>query len=406
MNKRSSKSNKSLNKSNLKGKEFKGFGLQSSLSQNPFLKKKSSQLISSTSAAAAALFLSPAGVFALPQGLEVQRGVLSVNQSSENSLTINQGSNRAVGNWNSFDINTNEAVQVVQPSASSVMVGRIVGGEATQILGNLNANGSIILTNPHGMVFGKDAVINTSNFSASTLDIDPDQIMQGGDSLQLNRSLLMPSDAQIINKGSITVSESGLASLIAPRVVNEGLITAKFGQISIASGTKATLDISGDGLLSITLDDDVAGSVDNTGTLSGQYIRLGGGVANDFVNSTINLEGVVKASGFNSAGTIDVNTSGDISVKGDIDASSVDSDGGTIKLLGGDTVDLIGSASVNADGSTGGGEILIGGNYLGRGPEPNSKTTIVRTGAEISADATSSGDGVTQSVPSAFGTNP
>jgi len=279
--------NKSRNNSSKKGK---GFGF----SKEPALKKRNSGFISSTSlglSAAAAFALSPAAL-ALPEGLEVKGGGLSTSQPNSNNLVINQSTQRAIGNWNSFDINSNESVQVIQPSASSVMVGRIVGGNATQILGNLNANGGIVLTNPHGVLFGTDSVVNTANFSASTLDIDPNQFMQG-DALQLNRSVLMPSDAQIINKGSITVSESGLVALVAPQVINEGLITAQFGQIDIASGTQATLDISGDGLLNIALDNDVVGSISNSGSgsLNGQFIQIGGGVANEFVNSTVNLEG-------------------------------------------------------------------------------------------------------------------
>ena len=50
-------------------------------------------------------------------------------------------------------------------------------------------------------------------------------------------------------------------------------------------------------------------------------------------------------------------------------------------------------AKVSTSGSNGGGEILIGGNYLGQGPEPNASTTVILDGVEISADALVSGDG-------------
>ena len=53
------------------------------------------------------------------------------------------------------------------------MVGRITGGSRTEIFGNLNANGGVILINPQGMLFGAEAEINTASFSASTLDIKP-----------------------------------------------------------------------------------------------------------------------------------------------------------------------------------------------------------------------------------------
>ena len=48
--------------------------------------------------------------------------------------------------------------------------------------------------------------------------------------------------------------------------------------------------------------------------------------------------------------------------------------GGSIKILG--DVPMLKNASVEASGTAGGGEILIGGNYLGQGPEPNASATV------------------------------
>ena len=111
-------------------------------------------------------------VFALPEGLTVKQGNITT-QTSNNTLTINQGSDRALGDWNSFDIQKNETVNINQPTIDSIMVGRITGGSRTEIFGNLNATGGVILINPKGMLFGAEAQINTASFSASTLDISP-----------------------------------------------------------------------------------------------------------------------------------------------------------------------------------------------------------------------------------------
>ena len=54
--------------------------------------------------------------------------------------------------------------------------------------------------------------------------------------------------------------------MIAPQVVNEGVISAKLGKVQLASGTSATLDLSGDGLLNVALDEKAAGIIKNTGT--------------------------------------------------------------------------------------------------------------------------------------------
>ncbi|MBO7006168.1 MAG: filamentous hemagglutinin N-terminal domain-containing protein, partial [Pseudomonadales bacterium] len=86
--------------------------------------------------------------------------------------------------------------------------------------------------------------------------------------------------------------------------------------------------------------------------------------------------------------------SGTVFFNGSIDATSDSGVGGTVKLLG-DRVGLFGEASIDASGALGGGEILVGGNYQGKGPEMNAQQTVVAADVSISADALESGDGGT-----------
>ena len=76
--------------------------------------------------------------------------------------------------------------------------------------------------------------------------------------------------------------------------------------------------MSGDGLLNVALDDNAAGIIKNTGTIEGQNIRIGGGVATSFVNSTVNIDGIVQATGFDQDSTVDIQSSGDVFVDGSI----------------------------------------------------------------------------------------
>ena len=127
---------------------------------------KKPKFSSTVPAAAAAIVASfgPSGpVFALPEGLTVKQGIITT-ETTNNTLTIDQGSNKAFGDWNSFDIQKNETVNINQPSVESIMVGRITGGSRTEIFGNLNATGGVILINPKGMLFGAEAQINTALF--------------------------------------------------------------------------------------------------------------------------------------------------------------------------------------------------------------------------------------------------
>ena len=194
-------------------------------------------------AAIAAAMLTPGAAMALPAGLEVRGGELTISQPDGSSLIINQGSSRAAGDWKSFDINNGEQVEVRQPDTSSLMLGRVTGGTATQILGSLSADGGVILINPNGMLIGPSAVINTASFTASTSDVNPEVFMAGGP-IQLQRSPLSPADARIINQGTISVSDTGMVALLAPQIQNDGVIHARLGQVQLAAGTQATLDLS------------------------------------------------------------------------------------------------------------------------------------------------------------------
>jgi hypothetical protein len=59
-----------------------------------------------------------------------------------------------------------------------------------------------------------------------------------------------------------------------------------------------------------------------------------------------------------------------------------------------DTVTLTDGAAIDASGATGGGEILIGGDYQGMNPEVlNAWSTTLAAGASVRADAFDNGDG-------------
>ena len=61
----------------------------------------------------------------------------------------------------------------------------------------------------------------------------------------------------IDNQGNITIKEAGLAALVAPQVANSGMITAKLGHVVLAGAKTATLDLYGDGLLSLDVTNQV-----------------------------------------------------------------------------------------------------------------------------------------------------
>ena len=118
-------------------------------------------------------------ILANPLGGQVISGSATI-QSSGNQTTINQSSNRAIINWQSFSIGNGERTHFNQPSASSAVLNRVLGGNPSELLGALSANGKVFIINPNGVLVGAGATINTGAFVGSTRDVSNPQFMAGG----------------------------------------------------------------------------------------------------------------------------------------------------------------------------------------------------------------------------------
>jgi filamentous hemagglutinin family protein len=114
--------------------------------------------------------------FALPEGQNVVAGSATFTEQG-NTLNVNQATSKAIINYNSFSIDTQEAVNFHQPSSSSIALNRVVGIDPSSILGSLTANGQVFLINPNGILFGQGAQINVHGLVASTLNIANDDFL-------------------------------------------------------------------------------------------------------------------------------------------------------------------------------------------------------------------------------------
>ena len=200
----------------------------------------------------------PVHIFALPQGGQVAAGSAQISQPNAQNMHINQATNRAIINWQSFGISYNEAVQFFQPGSTSISLNRVIGVDPSLIYGNLSANGRIFLINPNGILVGPSGVIDVNSFVASTLDIPDDDFMSGTFSFS---QTLGQSLAAVVNQGSIHAAEDGFVSLIAPGVQNQGTIVANLGKVYLGGGEHVTLNFAGNDLISFAVDEAVQGQV-------------------------------------------------------------------------------------------------------------------------------------------------
>jgi filamentous hemagglutinin family protein len=313
-----------------------------------------------------------------PQGGVVVGGSASIAQAP-GSTTINQSSERGAINWQSFDVGSAAKVQFNQPDAAAVTLNRVTGGNLSQINGQINANGQVVLINQSGVVFGKGSQVNAESVVVSTSDIATSDFMAG----KMNFSGTPQPGAKIINDGNITARNAGLVGLIAPQVANNGVITAELGQVVLAGAAAFTLDLYGDRLISLDVTQAVR-AVDVGGkpvaalvTNSGLIIADGGKVTMTAADADALVTQLIDAGGTIRADTAAGQT-GTISVTG----------------VGGN----ISGADIDVSGAAGGGYAAIGTDLARAqtGPSdtaaPAAASVLIASGATIHTDATQSGN--------------
>ena len=339
----------------------------------------------------------------LAQGLvnpSVVAGQATINAVNQNNTVIQQTTNKAVINWENFTIPKDNTVNFQQPNTSSITLNRVLGSQKSEIHGSLNATGQVWLLNPNGTLIGENGSINAHGFMATTHQISNDQFMNGSYSLRKNNGL----SRDIQNLGVIDVAEGGYAILSADKVVNEGVIGARLGTVALASGEAITIDLVGDQLLSFQVDSTISDgsqkSVTNSGTISahGGHVLLTAKAASNIVESVVNSTGVVEAVSVEKKNGKIVFTSGregTTSVGGIVDVSGKNNEetAGSVEIFGKNI--KVANAKIDATGSSGGGNVYVGGGWQGAkvGDHKPAKIVTVASDTSIDASAISEGDG-------------
>jgi filamentous haemagglutinin family N-terminal domain len=336
--------------------------------------------------AAATILLSAANVgWANPTGGTVTDGAAAITTNGS-TMTINQTTNKAIINWQSFSIAAGEKVQFIQPGASSVALNRVIGNSASNIYGTLTANGKVFLINPNGVLFAPGAQVNVGGLVASTLNISDSDFLSGN-------YVFSGTGGSVVNQGIITAADHVV--LLGPQVKNEGAVTARV--TALAAGSKVGLDFNGDKLLNVTVDTGaLGGSAVNTGSLiaDGGLVIMSAGTKDALLNTVVNNSGVIRAQSVNNVNGVIRLEGGTVLSSGTLDASgkAAGQTGGTVKVLG-DNVTLASGSTINVSGDAGGGTALIGGAYQGGSSEYAATNTAVAAGATITADAITTGSG-------------
>ncbi|WP_313433131.1 GLUG motif-containing protein [Acinetobacter sp.] len=277
--------------------------------------------------------LSASIVFAGPTGGVVSSGTASIS-SAGTTTTINQSTAKAAIDWSSFSTNSNEIVNFVQPNSSSITLNRVTGTSASNLNGQLNANGQVFIINPNGVLFGSTSQVNTAGLVASTLNLS---------NADFNNNLFNfnnPTNNKTVeNRGKITVPTGGTVALIAPTVKQTGTIKALQGNVLLAAGGDITLNLNNGSLLGYTINQGKAQALINSGGMiqadGGKVILTAKGI-DELSNAVVNSVGVIQAQTVNNVrGVIELGSdlsSGTVNVSGTLDASAPNGgNGGQIK---------------------------------------------------------------------------
>lgn len=258
--------------------------------------------------------LHAAGNLPVPSAVWASMGS-ATNTVVGNTMQIDQQTDRAILNWQSFNIGANNSVEFKQPNSNSIALNKIFQNDPSQILGSMTANGQVYLVNSNGFVFGKDAKVDVRGMVASTLDISDEVFKQGITKVFANDgsaafngngnfylknadgSFKLDADGnkiktaiKIENGAQINTMAGGQNILIiAPTIINEGHIEADDRQVVLAAATdKVYLQESGnDGLL---VEVKTGGEIKNLGEIASKR-----GIVS-MVGFAVNQEGKVSAS--------------------------------------------------------------------------------------------------------------
>jgi len=322
---------------------------------------------------------------ALPTGGQVVSGQATISQPGAAQLQINQATQQATLNWQTFNIGSAAQVNFQQPNASSVALNRVLQSDASVIEGKLTANGQVFLVNPGGVIFGKTAQVDVGGLVATTMKLSDKDFA--------NRNYHFTRDgstASVVNNGQITAANGGYVALVAATVVNNGTITANHGTVAMAAGDGVTLQFNGGNLVNIQVDPATVKTLIQNNQLiqapDGQVLMTAA-AASALQGAVINNSGTVEANSITTTGgVIRLTGANEIDNSGTLDASGKTT-GGTVQLAAASTINQ--SGTIDASGAAVGGSVTLAANS----PLPSGGGGIINQSGIVRASSSKGSGG-------------
>ncbi len=288
------------------------------------------------------------------------------------------------------------------------IINRVTGDNPSAILGTIESrqafpNANLYLMNPNGIVFGQNARLDIGGsfhattgtglgFDSGTFQVDKNSLsFPSGDPQTIRFAIAQP--AGIINQGNLAVDTGKTITFTGGSIINTGTLTAPSGNVALTA-------VVGNSQVELRSPDAVLGLQVTSNAVPTQW----NGKITELPKLAELLTGkvlqadrvVVKADGSLAlVATPDATdiavTNGMAIVSGLVDVSSDVAKGGNVGIFG-NQVGLV-NAQINASGKTGGGTVLIGGDFQGKGIAPNALQAYVSPSSSILADGLFAGNG-------------
>ncbi|WP_219135884.1 filamentous haemagglutinin family protein [Janthinobacterium sp. UMAB-60] len=294
------------------------------------------------------------------------QGPVQTQADGKTVVKVVQNDDKAILNWESFNVGKNTTLQFEQKSHWSVL-NRVNDPLArpSQIQGQIKADGTVMIVNRNGIVFTGSSQVDTRNLAAAAMGMSDSQFKSGlygkaqgtgavptfANDLLLDQNtythgkaeadVVVAAGARIDTRKPQTVTEGGGYVLLAGRSVeNAGAITTPNGQTTLAAGDAIVVrpgqgsdknqfsSTRGNEVEMLRVAGSSAGSVVNNGviqaatgdiTLSGNSVRQDGVLLS---STTVNGRGSIHltAAGENAGVTL---------ARGSVSAVVIDDNGAT-----------------------------------------------------------------------------
>jgi filamentous hemagglutinin family protein len=166
------------------------------------------------------------------------------------TVSINQTKDKAILNWQTFNVGKNTEVDFHQ-QASWAVLNRVndPNGRPSEIEGQIKGDGTVLLMNRNGIVFTGSSQVNVRNLAAAAAAMSDDQFTTHGIySAQANGAyssaftdaagkVLVQSGAQITTATPASATQGGgYILLLGQEVDNRGTLSTPQGQTAMAAG--------------------------------------------------------------------------------------------------------------------------------------------------------------------------